>query len=137
MHAKTLKVTVVISDFDQYLDVDTIGKKTFPVSIEVGGVKLTASLSSRSLRKAQATFKECGGEAAVIITGELQLPERIIQAAGIVVQVKVPKPAAVGDTADTEASDTATPEPIASPAPPEKPLLVVVKKKRSIEVPSS
>ena len=131
MHARALKVTVVITDFEQYLDVDTIGKKVFPVSIEVGGVKLTASLNSKSVRKAQATFKECGGEAAVVVSGELDFAAKVINSAGIVVQAKTPKP--VAPQVDNSAAPEAIALEIEQSAPPP---LVIVKKRRTIEIPS-
>jgi hypothetical protein len=136
MHARTLKVTCVVTDFEQYLDSETIGKKTFPVTIEAGGVKLTANLNSKSVRKSQAAFRECGGEAAVVISGELDFAAKVINSAGIVVQPKIPKPAAPQGE-DSLDQEPAAPEPAAQEAvqPAPAPPLVIVKKRRTIEVP--
>lgn len=91
MHANTLKVTAVITDFSKHLNVESLGASTVPVAVEVGGQKVTANLNPKRFRKAQATLKEMNGEAAVIISGELDLAARSIKSAGIAVQPKKTK----------------------------------------------
>lgn len=158
VRAKTLKMTVVIQDFDQHLELDTIGASSVVFTIiDPTGSKLTAALNPKSFRKAQATFKECEGNASVIVTGEFDLSAKKLNSAGLAIQVKVPKPVVeVVPSADGSepvaldqpvvpielASIEAAPAPIEpaliepEPIPTEKPApIVIIKKKRTIEAP--
>ncbi|SNS87597.1 ProQ/FINO family protein [Noviherbaspirillum humi] len=96
MRANTVKVSVTVIDFEQHLDVDSIGASSVPVTVETATGKVKAVLNPKSFRKAQAAFKELGGQAAVLITGEFDLPSATIKAAGIIVQPKKSKEAPAG-----------------------------------------
>lgn len=94
MRANSLKVTAVIADFDRHLGHKTEGAASVPIRVEVAGAHVTASLNPKSFRKAQAAYKEikaAGGEASVVVSGQLDIAERKIIAAGIAVQPKTPK----------------------------------------------
>ena len=55
LQAKTLKITAVITDFDQHLDVDTIGAKTVGVTItDPTGGKLMVANNAANAEKIKA-----------------------------------------------------------------------------------
>ncbi|MFZ4539551.1 hypothetical protein [Propionivibrio sp.] len=133
LQAKTLKITAVITDFEQHLDLDTVGSKIVTVTIvDSTGGKLAVSLSSKSYRKAVAAFKEYDGNAAVIVSGELDMAARTINQAGIIVQQKVPK--AVPEPIPS--ADVAVPV-LTDPMPVTRSPVITIKKKHILEIPTS
>jgi ProP effector len=91
MNANSIKVSLVVTDFAQYLDVVSIGAATVPITVRSGGSELAAVLNPKSFRKAQAAFKTLDGAAAVVISGELDVASKTIKSAGIAVQPKAKK----------------------------------------------
>jgi ProP effector len=92
MNANSIKVSLVVTDFAQYLDVASIGATAVPITVRSGDSELTAALNPKSFRKAQTTFKALDGAAAVVISGELDVAGKTIKSAGIAVQPKATKP---------------------------------------------
>jgi hypothetical protein len=126
MQTRSVKATLVVTDFAKHLGIDSSGASNVPVKLQTPSGAVMAALNPKSFRKAQATFKEHDGNVNVIVNGELDLDKLKLESAGIVVQPKSPKAAqAAGES--TTALATSAPE--IKPAP-----LVIVKKKRVISI---
>lgn len=124
MQTRSVKATLVVTDFAKHLSIDSSDTSNVPVKLQTPSGAVKAALNPKSFRKAQATFKEHDGNVNVIVTGELDLGKLTLESAGIVVQPKSPK--------EKQAAGESTTTPAAS-APEQKPApLVIVKKKRVI-----
>lgn len=124
MQTRSVKATLVVTDFAKHLGIDSSDTSNVPVKLQTPSGAVKAALNPKSFRKAQATFKEHDGNVNVIVTGELDLGKLTLESAGIVVQPKSPK--------EKQAAGESTTTPAAS-APEQKPApLVIVKKKRVI-----
>lgn len=92
MLSKSIKATVVITDFESHIKINSFGAKTVPIKVQSPSGYFVANLNPKSFRKAQDKFIECKGSAIVMITGELDLKEMKMLSAGISVQPRVEKP---------------------------------------------
>ncbi len=107
--ATKLKVSTTITGLDE--NIDTAGEAV-NLTLEVCGQKLAVPLNPKSFRKVQAAIKAGEpGTVIVILTGELDLQAKRITSAGIVPQVKTPKP-------DSGAQVDIAPETIVQASPP-------------------
>jgi hypothetical protein len=94
LKGSTLKASLLVSGFDELLEMDTIGHKTVPLRIELPGVVIFASFNPKSFRKAQKTYKEflpLGEQINVSLTGTFNFATRILEAAGIQIMQKKAK----------------------------------------------
>jgi hypothetical protein len=91
--ARSLKTTLVLDAVSfAGLQVPN-GQPKFDIEVAVTGRTVTASVNTKSVRKAAATVAEHGpGMVAVILQGSLA-PDNTLADAGLVAQVKQPKPA--------------------------------------------
>ena len=146
VQASKLKITATITGLD--VDLATAGDAV-NLTVEIDGLKLTAPISPKSFRKCQAAIKAGEpGTVMVLLTGELDINKKTINAAGVVPMVKAPKPpkadasespdasvSAVAATApDALVPDAIAPADAVPPAPP-PPVPVVTVKKQRIPVP--
>lgn len=92
MHANTAKITLVITDFDQYVDTNTIGLQSVAVKVNVGNEVITANLNPKTFRKAQAAYRAAPTETSVVLSGQYDFAGRNIQSAGIAAQAKSAPP---------------------------------------------
>jgi hypothetical protein len=93
LSAHAIKIVVVL---DPHEVADTLRHVALdarvPITIEVDGRKLRTDFSAKSVRKALATLQHAGPEnVAVIVQGKLMRDDTIAEA-GLVAQVKAPKP---------------------------------------------
>jgi hypothetical protein len=91
--ARSLKTTLVL-DAASFAGLQVPnGVPKFDIAVEVAGRTVTASVNAKSVRKAAATIAEHGPDmVAVILQGSLA-PDNTLADAGLVAQVKQPKPA--------------------------------------------
>jgi hypothetical protein len=91
--ARSLKTTLVFNAVSfAGLQVPN-GQPKFGIEVEVGDRKVTVSVNAKSVRKAAATVAEHGPDmVAVILQGSLATDNTLADA-GLVAQVKQPKPA--------------------------------------------
>jgi hypothetical protein len=92
--AKTLKATVVLDPAELAGFTVPNGLKSFPIAVTVAGRTLKAELNPKTLRKCLAQITEAGeAGVAVVLQGKLEAGD-VLAEAGIVAQIKTPKPAA-------------------------------------------
>jgi hypothetical protein len=91
--AKSIKVVVVL-DPGEVAALPEPKADRVTLRVRAGNQNVSADIAGKSVRKARATIKEHGPDGvAVFIQGKFE-PGGVIAEAGIVVQVKMPKPAA-------------------------------------------
>jgi hypothetical protein len=93
LSARAIKVTIVL-DPTEVFDVlrQLVPDPRVPFTINVDGRKLRADVAAKSVRKSLALLQQHGPEdVAVIIQGKLLRDDTIMEA-GLVAQVKAPKP---------------------------------------------
>jgi hypothetical protein len=91
--AKTAKVTLVLDPLS-ITRVNSEGQKQIKLIITVGAMKFEAMVNSKSYRKALVTLDELGTDScAVILQAAMTVPGKL-EAAGLAVQPKAPKPVA-------------------------------------------
>ena len=90
--ARSLKTTLVL-DASSFIGLQVPnGIPKFDIAVEVAGRTVTASVNAKSVRKAAATVAEHGPDmVAVILQGSLAMDNTLAEA-GLVAQVKQPKP---------------------------------------------
>ena len=92
--AARLKCTLVLSAVEVGAIAAPEGTPRVALRIAVPGRTVSADIATKSLRKAQAAIREAGVDGvAVILQGHL-IAGDVIAEAGLVAQVKTPKPAA-------------------------------------------
>ncbi|MFZ4539372.1 hypothetical protein [Propionivibrio sp.] len=134
VQATKLKVTATVTGLDTELA--TVGDAVSLI-VEVDGQRFVAPISPKSFRKCQAAIKAGEpGTVMVLLTGELDLDAKQINAAGIVPMVKVPKPPkpdadgsgdAIAPTGDVSVPDAIAPADAAPPAAPPVPIVTIKK----------
>ena len=91
LNSRALKVTAVLDPAEVAALPDPTTART-TLRIQVAGRVVSADVAAKALRKAKATIAQHGpSEVAVIVQGKL-VGESVLEA-GLVAQVKVPKPA--------------------------------------------
>jgi len=124
MQSRSVKATLVVTDFAKHLGIDSSGASNVPVKLQTPSGAVMAALNPKSFRKAQATFKEHDGNVNVIVTGELDLGKLKLESAGILVQPKSLKA--------VQTPEERVPAPVALASEPKQAPLVILKKKRVI-----
>ena len=150
----------MILDFQDQLEVDAIGVAGVKLKMKTPNGSVDVHINPKSFRKAQSTYKENDGNCTVMVTGELDIASLTMEAAGLVVQPRAPKaPAAAGQVTEVAKVEPATqpvpvvekrePEAISQaleepkeepkqvPTGPNSGPIVIVKKKRILEIPHS
>jgi hypothetical protein len=98
--ANKIKISTTITGLDILLE--TMGDAV-KLKVDVDGVFFTVPINPKSFRKAQAALKDGEpGTVIVVLTGELDLTAKMINAAGIVAQTKLPKPITPTEDAGSE-----------------------------------
>ena len=85
--AKSAKITLVL-DASSISRIDSTGKKQVKLVVQVGEMKFTADLNSKSYRKALATFDELGVDNCMAILQGSMPKFGVLEGVGLVVQAK-------------------------------------------------
>jgi len=96
--ARSIKITIVLDPVEVLgvlQQATAIADARVPFTIEVEGRKLRTNFSAKSVRKALATLHHNGPEAVVVIIQGKLLRDDTIGEAGLVAQLRAPKPEAV------------------------------------------
>jgi hypothetical protein len=108
LKSNSMKVNIVVTGFENLLEIDSIGKKTVPLEIELSNVTLKSGFNAKSFRRSQATYKELmalGDPIAVVVSGNLIYSNRTLDGAGFQIYQKKPKEV-LPETTETHAEET-------------------------------
>ena len=90
--ARSLKTTLVL-DAASFAGLKVPdGQPKVAIEVKVGDRKVTASVNAKSVRKVAATIAEHGPDMVAVILQGLLAPDNTLAEAGLVAQVKQPKP---------------------------------------------
>lgn len=73
IQAGALKVRLVVTDFEKYCEIETVGVREIDVVFETVSGQVKAKLKAKSFRKAQSHFTDLHGNAQVTISGGLDM----------------------------------------------------------------